>query len=179
MTETPAPTPPALDDLLLIGTLGQPFGIRGQLKLHLITSHPEHLRQVKTIFLGPKLVPYSLKAVQPHKATIVILTLDGVVGRTAAEAFGRDEVFIRATDAAPLEEGEFFFHDLPGLKVRTLAGDEVGVVKEILETGANDVLLLERPDGSEVLIPLIKSVVRELNIAAGEIRIEPLPGLLD
>ncbi len=170
---------PTANDVLLIGTLGQAFGIKGQIKLITVTSRPEHLRRVKTIFVGPKLKPYQLKLTVPHKHNIVIFTLEGVDDRTAAEALQGAEVFIRTADAAPLEAEEYFYHDLPGLTVQTVAGEVLGAVKEVLETGANDVLVVIAADGRELLIPMIKAVVKNLDLAARTLTIDPLPGLLD
>ncbi|MBA3943443.1 MAG: 16S rRNA processing protein RimM [Herpetosiphonaceae bacterium] len=174
MSATPLP-----EDLLLIGTVGQPFGIKGQVKLHSLTSHPEQLRRIKTVFVGPKLVPYQLLQVIEHKPNLLLLRFGGIDTRNAAEELQKTEVFIRSSEAAPLEEAEYFFHDLPGMEVRTLDGQVVGTVKEVLETGANDVLVVERPDHPEVLIPMIHDVVKELNVTTKTITIDPIPGLLE
>src|SRR3954452_2045068 len=113
------------DDLGLIGTIGVPFGIKGQVKLMAITSRPEQLEKVKTLFIGPEQTPRKLQRVHEHKHNQLILTLAGVTDRNAAEELRGAEVFIRATDAAPLDEDEYFLHDLPGLRVETVDGEPV------------------------------------------------------
>jgi 16S rRNA processing protein RimM len=170
---------PAREDVLLIGQFTLPHGVRGQIKLHAITNQPEHLSRVKTIFVGEALKPYRLQRAAEHKASTLIVTLAGVTTRDEAETLRGQEVFIRQQDAAPLADDEYFLHDLPGLRVETVAGELLGLVKEVIETGANEVLVVTRPVGGEVLIPMIKDVVKQLDIAAGLITIEPLPGLLD
>lgn len=165
--------------MLLIGTLMAPHGIRGQIKLHAITNRPEHLRRVPTVFVGDALKPYRLRSAAVHKASVLIISLDGITTREAADELRGQEVFIRQSDAAPLDEDEYFLHDLPGLRVDTVGGDHIGIVKEVLETGANEVLVITRPEGGEVLIPMTREVIRQLDVAAGAITIEPLPGLLD
>lgn len=170
---------PARDDLLLIGRFTLPHGIRGQLKLHTITDKPEHLRRVKTVFVGEELKPYPLQRAAEHKAGTMIVTLEGVVSRDEADLLRGHEVFIHQQDAAPLADDEYFLHDLPGLRVETVDGVVIGTVKEVIETGANEVLVVTRPEGGEALVPMIKDVVRQLDIAAGLIVIDPLPGLLD
>lgn len=170
---------PSLDELLLIGQFTVPHGVRGQLKLHAITNRPEHLRRVKTVFVGDQLTSYKLVRAAAHKAAVMIVTLSGVDTREAAETFRGLEVYIRQSEAAPLDEDEYFLHDLPGLRVQTTASEEVGVVKEVIETGANEVLVVTRADGTEALVPMIKDVVKHLDIAGGYITIEPIPGLLD
>jgi 16S rRNA processing protein RimM len=141
-------------------------------------SRPEHLRRVDTVFIGERHVAVRLERVLQHKPTVLILTLAGMADRSAAEALRGAEVFIREADAAPLDEDEYFLHDLPGLRVETTAGEQVGTVKEVLETGANEVLIVTRPEGGEVLIPMIRDVVKSLDIPAGRLVIEPMEGLL-
>jgi 16S rRNA processing protein RimM len=172
-------TPPNEDELLLVGTISGPFGVRGQVKMYTVTTHPEHLGRVRTVFVGEEYTPMRLQRAQMHKHNLVILTLHGVGNRNAAEELRNAEVFIKDTDAAPLEEGEYFLHDLPGMTVETTAGEQVGSVKDVLETGANDVLVVGRTEGGDVLVPMIHDIVKTLDLAAKRIVIEPLPGLLD
>jgi 16S rRNA processing protein RimM len=173
---TPQPHP---DELLLVGQVTLPHGVRGQVKLHAITNRPEHLERVKTIFVGERRTPYKLERIAAHKGPVMIASLSGVGTREAAEALRGQEVFIRQSDAAPLDEDEYYLHDLPGLAVQTVDGAELGVVKEVIETGANDVLVVARPGGGEVLIPMIRDVVKQLDLPGKLITIEPMPGLLE
>lgn len=170
---------PAQDDLLLVGTIVQPFGIKGLVKLHTVMSNPEQLGRIKTVFVGPKLTSYKITRAAPHKPGVLLLTLAGVDNRTAAENLQQSEVYIRASDAAPLAEEEYFLHDLPGMEVRTTDGTNLGTVKEVLETGANDVIVVKRVDEGEVLIPMIRAIVKDMDLATRVIIIEPMPGLLD
>ena len=167
------------DDFLLVGTIGLPFGIKGQVKLHTITSRPEHLLRLKTVFLGDARAATALRRVAEHKHAVMILTLPGVEDRNAADALRGTEVYIRQQDAAPLDEDEYFLHDLPGLRVETTAGEVLGTVDEVLETGANDVLVVRRESGEEALIPMTREVVKALDLTARRIVIEPIQGLLD
>ena len=167
------------DDMLLVGHISVPFGIRGQLKLATVTSYPEHLRRVTTVFVGEELRAYKLQHAFVHKTAVVVITLEGVSSRDDAETFRGQEVFIREGDALPLQADEYYLHDLPGLRVRTTEGTEIGVVKEVVETGANDVLVVSRSEGGEALVPMIKDVVKQFDVGGGTITIEPLPGLLE
>ena len=167
------------DDFLLIGTIGVPFGVKGQVRLHVVTSRPEHLRRVKTVFLGDEQVEVGLGRVVEHKPNILVLSLSGIDDRNAAEVLRGTEVFIREADAAPLDDDEYFLHDLPGLVVETTTGEQIGTVTDVLETGANDVLVVARPEGSEVLLPMIRDVVKSMDLAEKRLVIEPLEGLLE
>jgi 16S rRNA processing protein RimM len=171
--------PPLPDEMLLIGRIVGPFGVRGQLRVAAVTDRPKHLQHVKRVFVGDTLKPYRLRQAFVHKPSIVVLALEGVGSRNAAETLREQDVYIRQSDALPLEEEEYYLHDLPGMRVQTLDGVDVGVVKGVIETGANEVLVVTRPEGGEVLVPMIKDVVKQLDIAGGTIMIEPMPGLLE
>ncbi|MFO7167677.1 MAG: ribosome maturation factor RimM [Chloroflexota bacterium] len=174
MTETPS-----AEEVLLVGVIVAAFGLRGQVKMRTITDNVEHLhRNVRTLFIGPKRQPYRLKNVQVPKAGTAILTLEGVTERTAAEELRGMEVTIHERDAAPLAEDEYFIHDLYNLLVITEDGDEIGRVREVLETGSNEVLVVTRPGAADALIPMIHDVVSDLDISGGRITIRPIEGLL-
>ena len=171
---------PSPDDTILIGEVVAPFGIRGQIKVKSYTDHVEHLRRrIRVVYLGPKRQEYVLKGVIEHKPGLLVLSLGGVTTREEAEGLRGQEVSILDRDAAPLEEGEYFIHQLYGLSVVTEEGAEIGKVREVLETGANEVLIVTRPNQPDGLIPMIRDVVQELDIANGRVVVRLLEGLLD
>ncbi|NJK79568.1 MAG: 16S rRNA processing protein RimM [Chloroflexaceae bacterium] len=166
------------DELLLIGVIVAAFGLHGQVKAHAITDRPEHIaRRVRTVYVGRDYTPYRLLHVHLHKPGVVLLKLEGVHDRDTAEALRRSEVYIREEDAAPLEAGEYYIHDLYDLYVDTVAGERIGQVREVLETGANEVLVVTRPDQPDVLIPMIREIVQELDFEGKRIIIQPMEGL--
>jgi 16S rRNA processing protein RimM len=171
------PTP---ENTLLVGILSAPFGVRGQIKMRAITSNLEHLiRKIRTVYVGPSYQTYRITNMFEHKPGLLILTLDGVADRNAAEALRGADVSILSSHASPLADDEYFLHDLPGLRVETESGALVGVVRDYIETGANEVIVVAREGAADALIPLVHDIVVELNIAAKRIVIRPLPGLLD
>ena len=171
---------PKTDDYLLIGEVVAPFGIHGQVKVKSYTDHVEHLsRRIRTVYLGPKRQSYSLKGVLEHKPGLLILSLGGVTTRKQAEDMRRFEVAILEHEAAPLDEGEYFIHQLYGLTVVTEDGTEIGKVREVLETGASEVLVVTREGQPDGLIPMIHDVVQDLDIAGGRIVVHLLEGLLE
>lgn len=169
---------PSADDTLLIGVITAAFGLRGQVKMRAITNNPDALRRVETLYLGPGRTPYRLTGIQQPKPGTLVLTLAGVSDRTAAEGLRSTEVFIHERDTTPLAEDEYFIHQLYGLQVLAEDGAAIGRVREVLETGANEVLVVTRPGQADALIPMIRDVVRELDIPGGRIVIRPLEGLL-
>jgi len=156
-----------------------PFGVRGQVKVRSYTDQIEHLqRRITTVYVGPQRQGYALRHVFVHKPGLLVLTLEGVTTREGAEELRGAEVSIREREAAPLDEGEYFLHQLYGLTVVTEAGAELGVVAEVLETGANDVLVVRRAGQPDALIPMIHDVVQQLDFAQGRVVIRLLEGLL-
>jgi len=171
---------PTSDNTILIGQIVAAFGVRGQVKMKAITEQIDHLRRrIRTLYVGPKLQEYTLKGLIEHKPGLLILTLANVTTREQAEDLRGQDVAILESQAAPLEEGEYFIHQLYGLMVVTDQGEEIGKVREVLETGANEVLVVTRPGKLDGLIPMIRDVVQDFDPASGRVVIHPIAGLLD
>ncbi len=170
---------PSPDELLLIGTITSSFGLKGQVKLHAVTDQIEHLRRkIRVVYAGADAVPYQLLHVIEHKPGVLLLSLQGVDTRDAADALRGTDIFIAEQEAVPLAADEYYLHQLYNLRVETSDGSVLGQVREVLETGANEVLVVTRPGQSDALIPMIHDVVQELDIAGGRIVINLLDGLL-
>ncbi|MEX2374511.1 MAG: ribosome maturation factor RimM, partial [Dehalococcoidia bacterium] len=86
---------------------------------------------------------------------------------------------IDEADVAPLPEGEYYIHDLIGLRVITLDGDELGILDDVLQTGSNDVYVVKRPGEKDLLVPAIDGVLGDIDLEAGTLVIIPVAGLLD
>ncbi len=179
---------PATDDLLLVGYIAGAFGVRGQLRLKAVTDQPEHLEQhIRTLYIRrhsrhperEALVAYALRKVLLHKPGVLVLTVEGITTREEADALRQAEVFIREQDAVPLAEDEYFLHELYDLRVETDEGVLLGSVREVLETGANDVLVVARDEQPDVLIPMIYDVVQEIDVAGGRVVVHVLEGLVE
>lgn len=172
-------TTPSPDDFLLIGEIVAPFGTRGQVKVRSYTDHVDHLRRrIRAVYLGSERQQIPLKHVLEHKPGLLVLTLGGITTREQAEDLRGTEVAIREQDAAPLDDDEYFIYQLYGLTVVNEAGETLGKVREVMETGANDVLIVQRNGQPDALIPMIHDVVQELDISNQRVVIRPLEGLL-
>lgn len=168
-----------MDEWLLVGAIAGPFGIKGQVKLKSFTDRPNHLiRHIRTLYLGDDHTPYRLIRALEHKPGLLVLTLASVATRDAADDLRGVEVFIRAAEAAPLAADEYFLHDLPGLNVFTTDGAAVGAVKDVLVTGANDVLVIARAGQPDALVPMVHEFVVELDVPGGRVVIKPIAGML-
>jgi 16S rRNA processing protein RimM len=106
-----------------------------------------------------------------------LLHVEACSDREAAEAFRGAEVRLRLEEAAPLPEGRFYRWQVIGLQVVTEEGRALGVVREILETGANDVYIVAPESGRELLLPAITSVVRQIDLEGGKMVVRLMPGL--
>jgi 16S rRNA processing protein RimM len=167
------------NELLLIGVIAGPFGIKGQVKLKSFTDRPDHLsRHVRDLFVGKARTLYTLTRVHEHKPGVLLLNLRGVESREAVDELRGAEVYIRESEAAPLAADEYYLHQLLGLQVLTVEGAEVGKVKEVIETGAGEVLVIGREAQADALVPIVRDFIAELDISGGRVVIRPIEGLL-
>jgi 16S rRNA processing protein RimM len=181
-------TEPTKPEYLIIGQIVGPFGVRGEVKLDIMSDHPERYPQLKRVFLGSE--PDGAKgrrevAVLRGRLHTVkqqaLLKLEGINTPEEAEKLRGQLVQVPIAEAWPLEEGAYYEYQIIGLPVRTTAGRDLGIVRSILYLGSNDVYTVKAADPAarEYLIPAIKDVIKEINIEAGYILIEPIEGLLD
>ncbi len=166
------------DTLTCIGYVAQPHALRGGVRLSLLTATPEFYRKARRVFLemAEGLREFKVRSFQPISGHWV-LALEGIEDRTAAGHLKHLAVLLEEAELKPLESGEFFQHDLVGCEVLTAGGEPLGQVREVMETGANDVLVVGQGE-TEVMVPLVKAIVREVDIAGRRILIDPPPGLL-
>ena len=160
---------------LAIGQVVRPFGLRGELKVHLVTEYPEQLGRLSTVYLGPKAEPWAVEGVRLHKEE-ALFKLAGCDNRTAAEALRGAWVQIAREDVVPLEEDEYYEHQIVGITVVEQDGTVLGKLTEIISTGANDVYVVVGPEG-ELLLPAIESVILSIDLEADEMVVHILDGL--
>lgn len=167
---------------LLLGEILRPHGIAGELRMRILTAYPERLAQLQTVFIGhdpdaPDVTAYALRKVRMHQG-YALLTLAGVDDRTQAEHLRNQFVMIDLAHAVPLEPGEVYLYQIIGMSVRQHDGQELGVVTDILETGANDVYVVDSPEYGEVLIPITAETLIQMDAQAGVIIVRLPDGLL-
>lgn len=160
---------------LRLGVLTAPWGVRGEVKVHL-DADPAYAGRLKHAYLGRERRPIDLAGVM-RRGKAYTVKLSGVDSIEAAEALRGLELSIPRSEAPPLPDGHFFVEDVMGLRAVTTDGRDLGVVVEVIATAANDVYVVRGAAG-DVLIPAIRDVVVSLDPSAGLLRIEPIPGLL-
>lgn len=162
---------------VVVGRVLRPHGVRGELRVEILTDYPERLPSHRVLYIGPEPTPYQVEGIRFHRGAALI-KLAGCDDRNAAEELRGQWVQIPIEAAVPLEEGEYYHFQVVGVEVVTTEGEPLGRVAEVIETGANDVYVVHGPRG-EVLIPAIEDVVRELDLEARRMIVEILPGLLE
>ena len=166
---------------LVVGRIGKPHGIRGELTVEVRTDAPEiRFAPGSVLVTDPARVgPITVEAVRWHSGRL-LLRVEGVHDRTAAE--GLRGVVLSADvpdDEVPEDPEEFYDHQLRGLAVRTADGTEIGVVDDVVHLPSQDLLAVQREGGREVLVPFVAEIVTAIDVDAGTVTVELPEGLLD
>lgn len=162
------------NDIVVLGRLADPYGIRGWIRLHPFGDDPLAWQQMPVWWIAREGEPWrevALKGLKVHGDGLVV-ALEGVADRTAAEAMKGVLVGAPRASLPATGEDEFYWDDLLGLGVVNTAGERLGKVAGLIETGANDVLRVVADDGSERLLPFVAAVVLTVEKDAGLIRVE-------
>jgi 16S rRNA processing protein RimM len=160
---------------LVVGHLQKPHGVRGEIEMGVITSYPERLQPGKKVFLGEQHIPKIIVS-KRWKNDVMLLSFEGEDTREQVRLLTNMDVFVREDQLPQLPAGEYYHHELIGLKVFE-AGNFVGEVVQLLETGANDVYVIQKPDRKELLLPAIESVILNIDIKEGILDVKIPEGL--
>lgn len=166
---------------LIVGEILRPHGVRGELRMRILTDYPERLHKHTSVYMGknPKKKPkkYELKHVRMHKA-YALLTFSGISDRNQAEALRGLKVMIDVNDAIPLEDDEIYLFQLIGMHVHDESGTDLGTIKEVIETGANDVYVINSETYGELLIPITQETLLDTNTETRIVLVRLPEGLL-
>jgi 16S rRNA processing protein RimM len=161
---------------LVVGEILKPWGYRGEVKVQILTDFPKRLAKLKTVYLGPDARVVQVERARLHSGA-ALMKFEGYDSPEAVAKLRGQTVQILAAEAAPLVEGQFYHHQIIGLQALSSDGVLLGQVEEILETGANDVYLIRREDGRELLLPAIQDVIQEIDLENKRMVVRLLPGL--
>lgn len=155
------------DDYLRIGLVSKPHGVSGALKLQSLTFDNRRFNGLERVFLERLEGEYSPVRVLSVQATdeSVIITLEGVTDRNAADKLRGAYLCIPRTEAAPPPEGQYLIVDLIGCTVTDTDGREHGILSEVYSLPANDVYEIKTPDGKKLLIPALKRLLNTVDVA--------------
>ncbi|MDO5135065.1 MAG: ribosome maturation factor RimM [Eubacteriales bacterium] len=167
-----------MEDLLKIGVITTTHGIRGEVKVY-PTTDAERFTQLEYLLLdtGREMLRMEVKGVRFFK-NLVILKFQGIDNINQIEMYKGKELWIPREEAQELGQDEYYIGDLMGMEVRLEDGQRFGVLKDVLETGANDVYVVETPEGREVLLPAIRECILEVDVEKNVMTIHLMKGLV-
>ncbi len=160
---------------LVVGKVSRPHGIAGEIKVQLAPAYEGVLDGIKRVYLNDAGHPYRILSHRAHQGG-VLLKLERVATRDAAEALRGARVLIYTGDLPALPSGEYYAHQLIGLRVVHESGELLGTLSEVLRTGSSDVYVVKAAAG-ELLLPAIESVIRAIDLDAGTMTVTVPEGL--
>jgi 16S rRNA processing protein RimM len=166
-----------LPDYLEIGRIIRPHGVRGEMVAEAGSDLLPGLASGTEIYVGPEHNKMVLDSIRPHRDR-VLLKIRSIADRNQAEALRNQALYLSADQVDPLPDGEYYYWQIVGLEVFEESGHRLGVVKNIIETGANDVYVIESPEGKEILLPAIEQVILQVDLDEERMTVRLLPGLL-
>ena len=169
-----------MEDLLQVGVITSTHGVRGEVKVFPTTDEPEQFARHKEVILEQKgkLKTHKVRSCAFHK-NMVLLSLSEIDDMDAAEKLRNVRILIPESEATPPGEDEYFRRDLYGMTVISDEGEELGILDDIIETGANDVFIVKKEGKKDLLIPALKQCVLKVDIPGKKMEVHLLRGLRD
>ena len=158
-------------EFICIGKIHRAHGIKGDVILDPMTDFPERIRRGKKVYAGEEHVPLTVARVR-QKAPFLLVGFKEIEDETAAGQFRNTYIYVKTSDLPKLPEGEYYFHQLIGLEAVNVSGEHIGKLSEILETGANDVYVIKKDDGTEELVPDVPQFIQQIDIIGHRIIID-------
>ena len=169
-----------MEQLLRVGVISSTHGVRGEVKVYPTTDDVNRFKKLKNVVLdtGKEHLKLEVSGVKFFKNQ-VILKFKGIDNINDIEKYKGKDLLVNREDAVALEENKNYVADLIDLKVVTDEGQVLGVLTEVMETGANDVYVVETEDGKELLLPAIRDCILDVDLETEVMTVHILPGLLD
>lgn len=168
------------DELISVGRIAGTYGYAGMVKVMPLTDFPERFKKMTRVKLQTKdeIHEVDIESVKPYKEGY-LFKFSGIDSREAAREYQNAYLKIDESQLNPLPEGYYYHFQLQGMDVFDEARGKLGALKEVLETGANDVYVISSPQYGEILIPAIKEVILDVNVQAKTMKVRLLPGLVN
>ena len=168
-----------MEDLLQVGVITTTHGIRGEVKVYPTTDDVHRFEELESVLLdtGKEYRELKIKSVKYFKQ-YAILKFKGIDNINDFEKYKGKSLFVTRENAQPLKEDEYYIADLIGMEVYLEDGSHFGTLKDVMETGANDVDIIKTEEGKEVLIPAIYECILDVDVEAGKMKIHLLDGLV-
>lgn len=162
--------PPGEPVFLVIGLLRRSHGLQGDVIMDVYTDFPERLVPGKTLLIGENHRPLVIRNIRPKNKELII-GFEGYTDPESTADLRNQNVYLSSAEIPALPEGEYYHHQLIGLRVVNKDGEEIGILDDILETKANDVYIVKGPNGEEHLIPAVDEFILEINLAQQVIKV--------
>lgn len=168
-----------MEQLLQVGVISSTHGVRGEVKVFPTTDDVKRFKKLKKVILdtGKEQLPLEIEGVKFFKQ-FVILKFRGIDNINDIEKYKGKSLLVDREHAVKLKKHEYFIADMIGMDVFTEEGELFGALKDVMETGANDVYIIEMTDGKEVLVPAIKQCILDVDIENRKMVIHLLEGLV-
>lgn len=169
-----------MENLLKVGVITTTHGVRGEVKVFPTTDDAERFLDISYVLLdtGKEMLRLEIQGVKFFK-NLAILKFKGIDNINDIEKYKGRDLWIPREEAQELGEDEYYIGDLIDMQVRLEDGSSFGVVKDVLETGANDVYVVTREDGQEVLLPAIHECILDVNLDENVMTVHLMKGLLE
>ncbi len=168
-----------MEKLLQVGVISSTHGVRGEVKVFPTTNDVKRFKKLKNVILdtGREHLPLEVESVKFFKQ-FAILKFKGIDNINDIEKYKGKSLLVDREHAVKLRKDEYFIADMIGLIVFTDDGEEFGKLKDVLETGANDVYIIDSLKHGEVLVPAIKQCILDVDIENGKMVIRLMEGLV-
>ncbi len=167
-------------EYLIVGQVINTHGVKGEIKATALTDDPQRFKQLKWVYIDKngKLVKYNISGLKFFKQ-FVIIKFESIDSIEEAEKLKGLYMKVDRANAVKLPKDSFFITDILGLKVYDENNSLLGALTDVIQTGSNDVYIVKNQEGKELLIPALKSVVKEISLDEGKISVLLPKGLLD
>lgn len=170
-----------IEEWIMIGEVTAPHGVTGEVRVLPATDFPDQLSSLNKchlLWLDNTVRLFEIRQARPHKR-FWLFQFQGVVTRDDAEKLRNARLVVRRDEMMPLPERHYYVFDLIGMNVKTVAGEHVGILREVLSGPGNDVYVIRREGRPEALIPAVGHIVRQIDVQGRQMIIDPIAGLLD
>jgi 16S rRNA processing protein RimM len=167
------------EELIKIGQITSPHGVRGEVRVFPLTDFPERFETLRQVLLGPDARPVGIRFKGMMK-NMIVLQVDGVEDRDQAEKLRLQYLQVPKSETYRLPAGHYYVFDLIGLDVVDPNGNRLGkLVNVTAESPAHDIYVVETAPGKRYMVPAVRQFIKEISLEKGHVVLEPIPGLLE
>ncbi len=169
-----------MEDIFQVGVISRAHGIAGEVKVFPTTDDVKRFKKLKHVILDTGKEKLNLEICQvKFFKQMVILKFKEFNNINEVERFRGKSLYVTRENAVKLQKDEYFIADMIGMRVISTEGEELGILEDVLQTGANDVYVVEKENSPQLLLPAIKDCVREIDMEQGIMTVYLMPGLRD